>query len=101
MRPVFGGLLLGIGILIGGLSGLCSLFMAADLVLGTGGGSDNFLDWPTLFIVGGIPFAFGLGIAYAGWKLLNPARPVANQSPVQQAEIKPAEPAAPPTLPPE
>lgn len=83
MRPLF------VGILIAGLSGLCSLFMAMDLVLGSSG---NYLDLPTLFIVGGIPFAFGLGIAYGGWRLLNPPR---------QAEVKPAEPAAPPTSPPE
>lgn len=89
MRPVFGGLLLGIGILVAGLSGLCSLFMAMDLFLGSSG---NYLDLPTLLIVGSIPFAVGLGIAYAGRKLLKPAKP---------PNVTPAEPAAPPTSPPE
>lgn len=92
MRSVIGGLLLGIGILVAGLSGLCSLFMAMDLVLGAGGSSGKYLDWPTLLIVGGIPFAFGLGIAFGGWRLLKPARP---------GQVKPAEPAAPPTSDPE
>lgn len=98
MQKVFGGILLGIGILIAGLSGLCSLFAAMDLLFsGRSGGGENFLDWPTLFFVGGIPFAIGFGMAFGGWKLLNAGSAPTSQPPAASMAIKPAEPAAPPT----
>ena len=69
MRTLFGGLLLGIGILIMTCSGLCSLYVVA-------------IGFPALFqepfvilfplIVGGIPFAIGYGLYRLGRRLLRP-----------------------------
>lgn len=67
MTQLFGGLLLGIGILIMTCSGLCSLYVVAL------GFSAVFQD-PTVIlfplIVGGIPFAIGFGLYRLGRWLL-------------------------------
>ena len=100
MRQVFGGILLGIGILIAGLSGLCSLFAAMDLVL-NGSSTSKYMDWPTLLFIGGIPFAIGFGMAWGGWKLLNAPKPATGQPQQPTVPVKPAEPAKSPTSDPE
>ena len=69
MKQVFGGILLAIGILIAGASGLCSLVLLFEN--GPYGGSGML---PAVLIFGGIPFAIGAGIAVGGWALIRSAR---------------------------
>ena len=69
MKQVFGGILMAVGILIAGGSGLCSLMVLFD-----SGELSGFGMWPLVLLVGGIPFAVGAGIAYGGYALLRSAR---------------------------
>jgi hypothetical protein len=69
MKMLFGGILLAVGILIAGASGLCSL---AVLFGGGFGGDASIL--PLVFVIGGIPFAIGAAMAYGGWVLVRQAR---------------------------
>ena len=67
MSQLFGGLLLGVGILVMSCSGLCSLVV---VVMGAGivFQEPSVLLLPLL--VGGIPFAIGLGMFRWGQSLL-------------------------------
>ena len=67
MKLLFGGILLAIGILIAGASGLCSV----AVLFGSGG---EFSDLPVVLVVGGIPFAVGAAMGYGGWALIRHAR---------------------------
>jgi len=70
MKSLLGGLLLAVGILLAGVSGLCSL---AFLVMGIGdGGLADIL--PLLLVVGGLPFVIGVGLFFGGRSLLRSAR---------------------------
>ena len=63
----FGGLLLGIGILIAGLSGLCTVMVVIPELLHPGGGAEDFAaDIPGDLIIGGVPFAIGIGLFFLG-----------------------------------
>jgi hypothetical protein len=68
MKRLFGGLLLGIGILVMTCSGLCSLYVIAV-------GFSEAVSSPALIlfplIVGGVPFGIGFGLFKWGQKLLN------------------------------
>lgn len=70
MKRFFGGLLLGIGILIMTTSGLCSLWVVvmtlSDLL------RSNMILW--LLAFGGIPFAAGYGLYALGRLMLRQAR---------------------------
>lgn len=61
---ILGGILLGIGILIAGVSGLCSLVLLADP--STWSGPDMSENIAIVGIVGGIPFALGVAIVLLG-----------------------------------
>ena len=61
MREVLGGILMAVGILIAGGSGLCSM-----AVLFTPGEYSGLRMWPAVLTVGGIPFAAGLAMAFGG-----------------------------------
>jgi hypothetical protein len=67
MRTLFGGLLLAIGVLIAGASGLCSL---AVLFSGSSefGRATSML--PMVLIFGGIPFAIGAALIFVGNMLI-------------------------------
>ena len=66
MRRLLGGILLAIGILVAGLSGLCTL-----LVLGGSLTSGQFIDGLSMALAfGGIPLAIGIGLIFAGRALL-------------------------------
>jgi hypothetical protein len=65
MKETWGGLLLAVGILIAGGSGLCSM-----AVLFTPGEYSGWKMWPTVALVGGIPFAVGTAIALGGRALI-------------------------------
>ena len=73
---IWGGILMAIGILIAGASGICSLSVLFDSEFG---GDLSIL--PLVLLFGGIPFAAGVGLIFAGRRLLrnasgNPAETV-------------------------
>ena len=71
MKELFGGILLAVGILIAGGSGLCSLAM----LFGSGGDiGQNLGMLPLVLLIGGIPLAIGVAIAFGGWALLRKGR---------------------------
>jgi hypothetical protein len=72
MRTLFGGILLAIGILVAGASGLCSLAFLVSMVTSSGGG--EFASLPLVLVVGGIPFAIGLALFFAGRALIRSGR---------------------------
>jgi hypothetical protein len=75
MRQLFGGLLLALGILIAGLSGLCTLLIVGtSLVDGSSGGEDYGIGMMAL-VIGGVPFVVGLGMFFAGRALLRSPSP--------------------------
>ena len=65
MKRLFGGILLGVGLLIAGASGLCTLVF---LILSLGHGSIGIA--PLALIVGGVPMVMGGLLVYAGQYLL-------------------------------
>jgi|tagenome__1003787_1003787.scaffolds.fasta_scaffold20930691_4 hypothetical protein len=75
MKQLFGGILLAIGILIAGASGLCSL--AVLLTPGEHGGGGML---GAVLLIGGIPFALGAAMALGGHMLLKQARKEGEQT---------------------
>jgi hypothetical protein len=69
MKTVLGGILLAVGVLIAGGSGLCSL-----LVLFSSGGMGGLTMIPAVLLFGGVPFAIGAGMALGGHALIRSAR---------------------------
>lgn len=69
MRTLVGGILLAIGILIAGASGLCTVFFAISVVNGGGLGA-----LPVVLLFGGVPFAIGSGLFFAGRSLIRSDR---------------------------
>lgn len=71
MKTFFGGVLLAVGILIAGGSGVCSLY----LLFAPGTGLDEgWSNLPLILIYGGLPFALGVAIALGGRSLIRQAR---------------------------
>jgi len=74
---IVGGILMAIGILIAGASGLCSLMV----LFGSGEFAGREM-WSAVLVFGGIPFAVGGGVAFAGYALIrNAARNAAVNAP--------------------
>ena len=69
MNKFFGGILLAIGILIAGVSGLCTL---VALISSLSDGPMGMI--PVALIVGGIPMLIGGGLIYAGLYFLRQDR---------------------------
>ena len=67
MKQLFGGLLLGVGILIMTCSGLCSLVV---VIMGFSEAMRDPLIIMLPLLVGGIPFAIGFGLFWGGRALL-------------------------------
>lgn len=65
MKEVLGGILIAIGVLVAGGSGLCSL-----MVLFSSGELSGFGMWPAVLMFGGIPFAAGMGMIFGGRALI-------------------------------
>jgi hypothetical protein len=64
MNKVLGGCMLGAGILIAGLSGLCSLMLIlSEMPLSARDLSDGL---PVVLVVGGVPFLVGIGLVFLG-----------------------------------
>ena len=69
-----GGILLGIGILIAGLSGLCTVMVVIPELLHPGGGGEDFAaDIPGDLVIGGVPFAIGVGLFFLGRRMIRSA----------------------------
>jgi len=73
MKRFFGGLLLAIGILIAGASGLCTIVFDIMALSETRSAEGLSFVVMSLF-VGGIPFVVGLGLIFWGRWLLRSAR---------------------------
>jgi hypothetical protein len=69
MRQLFGGCLLAVGILIAGVSGLCSIGLLMNGIV-----VDPLGVLGAILFYGGIPFAIGLGLAIAGRRIIRSAR---------------------------
>lgn len=70
MQKVFGGLFIALGILVAGLSGLCTYFIFAESTSPEDFSSESF--W-IVAIVGGIPFITGLTFVWLGRYLIKNA----------------------------
>jgi len=70
----FGGLLMGLGILIATLSGLCSAFFLVTSFTGSGGEFSGPSMLPLIAVIGGLPFLSGVGLFFWGRWLLRRAR---------------------------
>ena len=64
---VLGGILIAVGLLIAGASGLCSFMLIAEELRNANADMGGTL---AVAIVGGIPFLIGAGMIFGGWKLL-------------------------------
>jgi hypothetical protein len=82
VKALLGGILLAIGILIAGASGLCSLVMFAGAFTESDPGSTIAM----VTIVGGPPFLIGVGLFLGGRALLKSDRPK------PPAEVPPVQP---------
>jgi hypothetical protein len=69
MKVFGGGLLIAVGLLLAGGSGLCSL-----MVLFSSGEMSGFGMWPLVLMFGGIPFALGVGLILGGRALIRSER---------------------------
>jgi hypothetical protein len=70
MKKFFGAILLGLGILIAGLSGLCSMLF---LSFASFQGGNNTAIIEVVALVGGIPFILGIGLIFLGRYLIQSA----------------------------
>ena len=74
MQKVFGGLMLGCGILVAGLSGLCTLLVAGTSLIDASGPQELMSVLPASLIFGGIPVAIGIGLFFGGRALVRSAK---------------------------
>jgi len=78
MKSLLGGILLAVGVLVAGLSGLCSLVFLGMGLTEPSGMVDML---PMVLLVGGIPFLIGLGLFFGGRALLRSAREESEELP--------------------
>ena len=75
MKMLFGGILIAVGILIAGASGICSAAMLFGGGFGAGSGMDSFLSMlPVVALFGGPPIAAGIGMVFGGRALVRSAK---------------------------
>jgi hypothetical protein len=89
MNKLIGGILLAVGTLIAGVSGICTLVVVGSSLASpnewTGGGASGlFGSFMIVLIVGGIPFLLGLGLFLLGRRMLR--RDDAATSPADAAD---------------
>ena len=70
----FGGLLMGVGILIATLSGLCSAFFLVTSFTSSGGAFSGPGMLGPIAVIGGLPFLTGVGLFFWGRWLFRRAR---------------------------
>lgn len=73
MQKLFGSLMLGCGILVAGLSGLCTLIVAGSALAGSSSAEEMMSVLPAALIAGGIPIAIGIGAFFIGKAMLRAA----------------------------
>ena len=73
MKKLFGSLLLGCGIILGGLSGLCTLIFAGSALAGSSG-EEIMSVLPAALLFGGVPIGIGMGMFFGGRALLREAK---------------------------
>jgi hypothetical protein len=74
MSKLGGGLMIGAGILIAGVSGLCSSLILWDSFSRDPQAGGEYLDFSTAVpILGGIPFLIGLALIWGGRRMLDRA----------------------------
>lgn len=88
MKKLFGSIISGVGILIAGTSGLCSLALLGFGFSEEGLGGIGKTIMPAL-LFGGIPFVFGIGIVHAGRELVRHAKTEAAQETTQKDQEPP------------
>jgi hypothetical protein len=76
MRQLLGGILIAVGILIAGASGVCSLYMlfTSDTFRSGAGISELLSILPLMLMFGGIPFAAGVALIFGGRSMIRRAR---------------------------
>jgi len=87
LEEILGGILLAVGILIAGLSGLCTLIVVGASMPGPGTQGANLFTGmiPAALIFGGIPFLIGVGLFFLGRHLIRRAG-AQTQSPRDQSD---------------
>ncbi|MDE8653049.1 hypothetical protein [Novosphingobium album (ex Liu et al. 2023)] len=83
MRSFFGAALLGCGLLIAALSGLCTLLIAGGSLIdrSTADAREFFSLLPAVLLIGGVPFLIGLGMFFLGRSLIRSADKAAVKEP--------------------
>lgn len=93
MKQVFGSILMAVGILIAGASGLCSLVVLGGGLSNEGGGFGGLLG--IVLLVGGIPFGIGLAVFFGGRALVRQAKLDTSNSAKPQDPRPPSGPESP------
>jgi hypothetical protein len=77
VKALLGGILMAIGILIAGASGLCSAWFFLFVIGGASNNSASGFASLTVMVllVGGLPFVGGIGMILAGRSVLRRSRP--------------------------
>lgn len=75
MQKLFGGVMIGCGVLIAGLGGLCTLLLTVTAMLepGSQDASEFAMMIPAMLIAGGIPVGMGVGLYFLGRYLVRQA----------------------------
>lgn len=74
MQKLFGSLLLGCGIIVAGLSGLCTLLFAGTSMLGSTSLTEFTSILTSALLAGGIPIGIGAGMFFGGRAMLRAAK---------------------------
>lgn len=91
MKSFFGALMLGCGILVAGLSGLCALlFVAGALFDGGSAGAEQMSMLPAVLLIAGIPLLIGVGLIFGGRAVVRDADAEARGKPYESAFRPPA-----------
>ncbi len=74
MQKLFGSLMLGCGIIVAGLSGLCTLLVVGTTLGGSPSAQETMSVIPPALIFGGIPLLIGVGLWFAGRAVLRSSK---------------------------
>lgn len=86
MKSFFGALMLGCGILIAGLSGLCALLFLAGALFDSGSaGAEQMSMVPAVLLIAGIPLLIGVGLIFGGRAVVRDADADARGKPYESA----------------